>query len=107
MSKKLISEYLREHAGLTVAGSIQVTNGLLDAIVSEIQKGRFNVPGFGTFIVKQLPARKALNPRTGEKIRVKASRTIKFKPSLTIRPKLAPKRGRKPGGKNFENELRV
>jgi len=45
------------------------------------KKGRFSVPGFGTFKVRRRKAREGRNPQTGEKIKIKASKTVSFKPS--------------------------
>lgn len=41
--------------------------------------GRFSYPGFGTFTMKKRAARKGRNPRTGDPIRIKASKTVGFK----------------------------
>jgi nucleoid DNA-binding protein len=55
---------------------------LIDAIVKEIKKsGGFTLPSFGTFRVAKTKARKGLNPRTGEAIKVKAGKTVRFKAS--------------------------
>jgi DNA-binding protein HU-beta len=35
--------------------------------------------------VRETPKRTALNPRTGEKVQVKAGATVKFKPSPNLR----------------------
>ena len=53
------------------------------AIVSRAIKkdARFSYPGFGTFAVKKRAARKGRNPRTGAEIRIKASKTVGFKPA--------------------------
>jgi nucleoid DNA-binding protein len=40
---------------------------------------------FGTFTVKKTNARKALNPRTGEAVKVKAGKTARFKASPTLK----------------------
>ena len=44
-------------------------------------EGRFIWPGFGTFTVKERAARQGRNPKTGETMRVEASRTVLFKPA--------------------------
>jgi DNA-binding protein HU-beta len=41
--------------------------------------------GFGQFTVRRTKARMGRNPRTGEKIKIKAGKTIRFKPSPTLR----------------------
>jgi len=47
--------------------------------------GKFGLPGFGTFAVRKLKARKGMNPRTGERIKVKASKAGRFKASPVLR----------------------
>ena len=46
---------------------------------------RFSYPGFGTFILRERAARKGRNPRTGEPMALKASRTVGFKPAPALR----------------------
>ena len=48
-------------------------------------KGRFVWPKFGTFTVKERAARKGRNPRTGEDLKVAASKTVAFKPAPSLR----------------------
>lgn len=56
------------------------------AIVKEMKKaGKFTLPGFGKFTVKKTKARIAMNPRTGEKIKVKAGKTVRFKASPALK----------------------
>ena len=51
-------------------------------IAKALAKGdRVELRGFGAFSVKSRPARTGRNPRTGEAIKVKASRSLRFKPS--------------------------
>ena len=62
--------------------------GLIDAIVREIKKtGGFTLPSFGTFTAKKTKARKAVNPPTGEPIKVKAGKTVRSKLRRTWLPK--------------------
>ena len=61
-------------------------NDLCDCVFQELTKGikkdkRFTYPGFGTWTVKNRKARKGRNPQTGEEIKIKASRTVGFKPA--------------------------
>ena len=46
---------------------------------------RFAFPGFGVFTVKSRKARIGVNPRTKEKIKIKASKTVGFKPAPTLK----------------------
>ena len=51
-------------------------------------EGRFIWPGFGTFTVKERAARQGRNPRTGETMRVDASRTVAFKAAPALKGSL-------------------
>jgi DNA-binding protein HU-beta len=63
-----------------------VAADLIDAIVKEIKKtGGFTLPSFGSFTVKKTKARKGVNPRTGEPIRVKAGKTVRFKAAPNLK----------------------
>ncbi|MEL7486823.1 MAG: HU family DNA-binding protein, partial [Pseudomonadota bacterium] len=40
---------------------------------------------FGTFTITKRPARKGRNPRTGEQIKIKASKSLRFRPSTNLK----------------------
>jgi len=44
--------------------------------------------GFGTFKKRALKARKGVNPKTGEKIQIKASKTVSFKAAGSFKAEL-------------------
>ena len=55
----------------------------LDVFVDEVTKvlrtgDKVNITGFGIFKVADRKAREGINPRTGEKIQIKASKKPKF-----------------------------
>ena len=52
------------------------------------RSGRFAWPGFGTFTVKDRAARQGRNPRTGETMKVEASKTVAFKAAPTLKGNL-------------------
>ncbi len=86
MSKAFIAQVLRESVELTGTAANQVAGDLMEAIVREIKKsGKFTLPSFGTFTVQKTKARKALNPRTGEAIKVKAGKTVRFKAAPNLK----------------------
>jgi DNA-binding protein HU-beta len=43
------------------------------------------LPDFGSFTVRETPKRSALNPKTGEKVAVKAGATVRFKASPALK----------------------
>jgi nucleoid DNA-binding protein len=56
----------------------------LDAVLEGIKTGvkkdqSVQIIGFGTFSVGHRAARQGVNPQTGEKIQIKASKSVKFK----------------------------
>lgn len=66
---------------------------MIDATFSAIAESvraenRFAYPGFGTFTVRERQARDGRNPQTGKKIKIKASKTIGFKPASALRDSL-------------------
>jgi DNA-binding protein HU-beta len=86
MSKAFLSQVLKESVDLTGAAANRAAGDLMDAIVKELKKsGKFTLPSFGTFSVRKTKARKGLNPRTGESIKVKAGKTVRFKASPTLK----------------------
>ncbi len=62
-----------------------VFDNLKEAIIKE---GRFSYPGFGTFNVRERRARTGRNPRTGEEIKIPASKTVAFKPAPVFKDSL-------------------
>ena len=73
--------------------SKRLTGDMLDAVFENISKSikkekRFAYPGFGTFTVRNRKARKGRNPQTGEEIKIKASKTVGFKPAPTLKNSL-------------------
>ena len=86
MSKAFLAQVIQELAETTGVAANRAAGDLMQAIVRELKKsGRFTLPSFGTFIVRKTKARKGLNPRTGESIKVKAGKTVRFKASPTLK----------------------
>ena len=62
----------------------------LNAVIEGIKKGvkkdkEVQLIGFGTFKVSKRAARKGVNPRTGESIKIKASKSVKFKAGAALK----------------------
>ena len=86
MSKAFITSVLQDKAGLSGTVANAAAGDVIAAIVAELKReGRFTLPGFGTFTVAKRKARTARSPRTGEPIKVKASKTVRFTTSLTLK----------------------
>ncbi len=64
----------------------EAVNGVLDAITKALSKGQEVVlTGFGKFSVSKRAARMGVNPRTGEKIKIKATTVPKFKAGKALK----------------------
>lgn len=86
MSKKFLADTIQRSIEITGVGATALAGDIIEAIKAEIvQTGRFTIPEFGAFSVRETPKRTAMNPRTGEKVAVKAGATVRFKPSPALR----------------------
>jgi DNA-binding protein HU-beta len=86
MSKAFLAQVIQDSAETTGVAANRAAGDVMEAIVRELKKtGRFTLPSFGTFVVRKTKARKGLNPRTGEAIKVKAGKTVRFKASPTLK----------------------
>lgn len=86
MSKAFISQVLQDSLGCTGTAAHRAATDVIAAIVKEMKKqGSFTLPSFGTFTVRKMKARKGVNPRTQEPVKVKASKTVRFRPSPNLR----------------------
>jgi DNA-binding protein HU-beta len=67
----------------------KIMDEAFDLIKKTIKKeSRFQVAGFGTFSVKKRKARTGRNPKTGDAIKIKASKTVGFKPAKEFKESL-------------------
>lgn len=89
MTKQELVDSVAEKAELSKAQVKSVIDSMFEEIVKSIKKDkRFAMPGFGTFTVRERKAKTGRNPKTGEQIKIKASKTIAFKPAPTVKDKL-------------------
>ena len=86
MSKKFLSDVIVQSTEMPTSAAYALAGNIMAAIKAEIiQSGRFTIPDFGAFTVRETPRRAALNPRTGEKVAVKAGATVRFKASPSLK----------------------
>ena len=81
MNKKELVEAVMKETGIeTKAGSERAVDAVFDTIVKTLGHGEeVAITGFGTFRVAKRAAREGRNPKTGEKIQIKASIKPKFR----------------------------
>lgn len=70
----------------TKVQSVEIVESIFDMIAKEMAKGgAVDIAGFGKFVGKDKPARMARNPKTGESVKVAASRVAKFRASKPLK----------------------
>jgi nucleoid DNA-binding protein len=81
VTKKEIVKQIADRAELTQLKTKEIVQWTFNAIVDTlIQDGRIELRNFGVFEVKRRKARKARNPRTGDKVDVEPKNVVTFKP---------------------------
>ena len=66
-----------------------VVNTVFDVLAVALRRHKkFTFPGFGRFLVTQNRARMGTDPRNGEPIRIKASKSVVFKAAPGLRNSL-------------------
>jgi DNA-binding protein HU-beta len=84
---ELIEQLYSKHEGeLTKRLVGEIVDGVFDNMSLTLKKSkRFAYPGFGTWSVRTRKARKGRNPQTGEVIKIKASKTVGFRPAKALK----------------------
>ncbi len=89
MSRAAFIENVAKKGKLSKAEAKRTVDLVLGEIEVGLKKskkaGRYTIGNFGTFSITKRPARKGRNPRTGEAIRIKASKVLKFKPAAKLK----------------------
>lgn len=90
MNKSEMIEKLAGDHELTKVKAKAIVEQVFGFIGSDLKKeGRFSFPDLGTFTVGQRAARTGRNPATGATIKIKASKTVKFKAAPALKEKVA------------------
>jgi DNA-binding protein HU-beta len=64
----------------------ELLEGFVEALVKNMKKGeKIRIPGLGIFVVAKRAARMGRNPATGEAIKIKASKRVRFRPSKDLK----------------------
>ena len=89
MTKKEIVKAISEEIGMTQLKTKEIVQKTFDAIVATlIEEKRIELRNFGVFEVKKRAARKARNPRTGDKVFVPEKYVVTFKPGKEMEEKV-------------------
>jgi DNA-binding protein HU-beta len=83
---KHISAGIAEKQELPKKQVLELLEGFVDALTKNLKKGeKIRVPGLGIFVVAKRAARMGRNPATGEPIKIKASKKVRFRPSKELK----------------------
>ena len=89
MNKNDLIDAIAASGNMTKADATQAVDAVFDAITNALKGGdEVRIAGFGAFVVSQRAASEGRNPRTGEKIKIAASKQAKFKPGRRLRDSL-------------------
>ncbi len=80
MNKAEFIDFIAQHSGNSKADSERSLNLIVESISKALSGGdSVNLVGFGSFDVKDRPAREGRNPKTGESMRINAYKQPVFK----------------------------
>ena len=86
MNKSELVASIAEQSGLQKTEAEKAVKAFIDTVTAEMKKGeKVQLVGFGTFEVATRPAREGRNPRTGETMKIKASKAPKFKAGKALK----------------------
>jgi len=89
VTKKEIVKTISDEIGLTQLKTKEIVQKTFDAIVETlVEEKRIELRNFGVFEVKKRAARKARNPRTGDKVYVPEKYVVTFKPGKEMEEKV-------------------
>lgn len=89
MNKADLIETVSADLDISKAAAERSVNAVLENIKKGVRKDKFvQLIGFGTFTFKHRKARTGRNPQTGETIKIKASKSVSFRPGKQFKDTL-------------------
>ena len=86
MTKQELVDQVASEADLTKSDAGRAVEAMLGVIEDTLQRGgEVNFTGFGKFSVAERGARQGVNPQTGERIQISASRVPRFSPGSALK----------------------
>ena len=80
MNKAMLIEKIAKDAGITKVAAATAVDSLIHGVTSSLRKNqKVTLVGFGTWGVSRRKARIGRNPQTGETIKIKAKKAVRFK----------------------------
>ena len=89
MNKNELAQQVASNSGVDSGDAKKAVEAVFETIASELQGGgEVAIAGFGKFSVSDRAARQGVNPATGEKIQIAASKAAKFSAASGLKQKL-------------------
>jgi DNA-binding protein HU-beta len=88
VNKAELIELVAKKTDLTKKDAGLAVDATLEAIKKGTKKGGVSLAGFGSFTVSARKARMGRNPQTGEAIKIRASKSVRFKPGKDYKESL-------------------
>ena len=89
MTKAELVETVAQQTRMTKKAAGDIIDVVFDNIGKAVKLDeRFSYPGFGTWSIRTRKARKIRNPQTGEPMKLKAMKTIGFRPEKELKETL-------------------
>lgn len=86
MNKQDLIAAIADSAELTKADAGRAIDAMVEVVKKALKKGdTVSLVGFGTFSVRKRAARTGRNPRTGQTIKIKASKSPAFKAGKALK----------------------
>ena len=96
MNKTELINTVAAKAEITKAEAAKVVSATLESITEGlVADKKVILVGFGTFEVRERAAREGRNPRTGDKIKIAATKVPAFKPGKDMKEAVNVKKGKK------------
>lgn len=85
MTKKELAAAMAGSAGISKVAATKALEAALAAVGKALKKGeKVSLLGFGSFSVVQRKAREGRNPQTGKPMKIKARKSVKFRPGSKL-----------------------
>jgi len=89
MNKNDLVSAIADSCDMTKSDAACAVDAFTEQVEKALKKGdTVSLVGFGTFSVRKRNARTGRNPRTGETIKIKASKVAAFKPGKALKDAL-------------------
>jgi DNA-binding protein HU-beta len=86
VKREALAQKISEKFDLPKKTAVEILNYFTELVAQNLKQGnKVKLPGLGTFRVRERKARTAINPKTGEKITVPATKVPKFTPAKELK----------------------